>query len=72
MAKKMHTYSFAYDDEKDEFGSVRFCAESRTEAKRLFYEFQKENNFVVPDDKLKVERVYDESDAAYYGKENYS
>jgi len=68
----MHTYSFTYDDKKDGFGFVRFCAETLTEARKLFYEFQKENNFVIPEDKLKIEHVYDESDAAYYGKENYS
>lgn len=72
MAKKMHTYSFTYDKKLDGFGSVRFCAETLSEAKKLFYEFQKENNFVVTEGSYKAKRVYDKCDAEHYGKANYS
>ena len=32
----MKSYEFTYDDNIDDFGSVQFCVESRSDAKDLF------------------------------------
>lgn len=69
---KIHTYEFTYDEKLDGFGSVRFCARSKAEARTLFREFQEENHFTVAERDFKIERVYDQSDAECYGPEYYS
>lgn len=62
----MYTFEFTYDEDVDGFGSIRFCAESQTEAEELFHEWNHENGYDNNIGKYySVEIVYDESDANY-------
>ena len=64
----MYTFEFTYNEDVDGFGSIRFCAESQTEAEELFHEWNHENGYDsnIGED-YSVEIVYDESDAREYG-----
>ena len=61
----MKTYEFIYDENIDDFGSVQFCAESRSEAKDLFKEWQMENGYNITEYSINV--VYNHDDARVYG-----
>ena len=61
----MRTYEFTYDENIDDFGNVQFCAESRSEAKDLFKEWQMENGYNITEYSISV--VYNYDDAQVYG-----
>lgn len=61
----MYTFEFTYDESIDDFGSIQFCAETRTEAETLFKEWREENGLKINEYDVKV--VYDTYDAQEYG-----
>lgn len=61
----MYTFEFTYDESIDDFGSIQFCAETRTEAETLFKDWCEENGLKINEYDVKV--VYDTYDAQEYG-----
>lgn len=61
----MYTFEFTYDESIDDFGSIQFCAETRTEAETLFKDWCEENGLKINEYDVKV--VYDTCDAQEYG-----
>lgn len=67
---KIKTYEFMYEAEGDDFECVQFCASTRKEARKLFFEYLKDEKLVLKR-LYSIEEVYNEDDASYYG-ENYA
>lgn len=61
----MFTYHFIYTALKGGLMEIQFCAESRTEAERLFFGYLKEQSTDIL--RYEVCCVYNASDHDYYG-----
>ena len=61
----MYTFEFTYDRDIDDFGSIQFCAKTRSEAETLFKEWCEENDLEI--DEYDVKITYNTYDAQEYG-----
>lgn len=66
VKKSIHTYEFLYDEETDDFGSIRFCAETEEEAVELFQKYCKETGIDYESIEWEISQVFDEMDEDYY------
>ena len=66
----MYTFEFTYDRDIDDFGSIQFCAKTRSEAETLFKEWREENDLKI--DEYDVEITYNTYDAQEYGDDYMS